>query len=188
MSIDGKKTAEEPDDQPDVKLDVKLYGGWSLLDFSLGIFATLLLSGLIVLTCVDVVARSWFNAPINGAFELTQLMLAGLIFTALPMTTAAGEHIEVELLTQSSGPKLQLFFSALGQLISAVVLFVLSWRLWAHAAKLAHDGAVTNSLELPFSPVGYFAALLCALSGLIALARLVPHTLRPHWQTKQGGR
>ena len=53
---------------------------------------------LIGLTCVDVVARYAFNSPVNGAYELTELLLASLIFLALPLTTAAGEHIEVELL------------------------------------------------------------------------------------------
>ncbi len=168
MTIDDKSA-----DQPEK--------GWSVMDYCLGTLATLLLVGLILLTCVDVVARSWFNAPVNGAFELTQLMLAAVIFAALPMTTAAGEHIEVELLTQSAGPTSQRFFMALGQLISALVLFVLSWRLWAHAAKLGRDGAVTNSLELSMAPIGYFAAFSCALSGFIALLML-----KQRWTAKSG--
>ncbi|MEM7024676.1 MAG: TRAP transporter small permease, partial [Pseudomonadota bacterium] len=61
--------------------------------------------------------------------------------------------------------------AAFGQLVAAVVLFVLCWRLWVHADRLAHDGGVTNSLALPLAPIGYFAALSCALSGLIALLR-----------------
>ena len=66
--------------------------------FLLGLACLCVLAGLIGLTCVDVVARYAFNSPVNGAYELTELLLATLIFLALPLTTAAGEHIEVELL------------------------------------------------------------------------------------------
>ena len=57
-------------------------------------FATaLVLMAMVALTVVDVVARYLFNSPVNGAFELTEMMLATVVFLALPLTTAAGEHI-----------------------------------------------------------------------------------------------
>ena len=144
-------------------------GRWPALDYVLGTASILLLIGLTLLTCVDVVGRYGFNAPVNGAFELTQMMLAALIFAALPMTTAAGQHVEVEVLTSAMGSRGNRYLAALGQLVTAVVLFALCWRLWVYADRLAHDGAVTNSLALSLAPIGYLAALSCALSGLIAL-------------------
>jgi len=145
---------------------------WPLLEYPLGIASAILLLGLTALTCVDVIARYWFNAPVNGAFELTQLMLAGLIFSALPMTTARGEHVDVDLFTMAAGKKAEIYFHIIGGVISATVLFALSWRLWVHADRLALHGAVTNSLTLPFAPVGYFAAISCGLSGVVVLIRL----------------
>ena len=143
------------------------------LEMPLGLASALLLVAMTLLTCVDVIARYWFNAPVNGAFELTQMMLAGLIFAALPMTTALGEHVDVDIFSTLLGARAQNFFRIIGQGISALVLFVLAWRLWAHGARLATDGAVSNSLELPLAPIGYFAAVSCALSGVVALIRLI---------------
>jgi len=141
------------------------------LEFSLGTLSILLLAGLALLTCADVIARYYFNAPVNGAYELTQMMLFALIFAALPMTTARNEHVDVSLLTSAAGQYGDRLFQAVGNLLSAVVLFALGWRLWAHGARLVDEGAVTNSLELPLGPLGFGAALSCGLSGVVALIR-----------------
>ncbi|NIA69287.1 TRAP transporter small permease subunit [Pelagibius litoralis] len=143
----------------------------SRLTAALGLLCGLLLFGLIGLTCVDVVTRYWFNAPVNGAFELTELLLAALIFAALPLTTGAGQHVEVDLLAGLSGPRLQRAMRWLAAVVAGVVLFILAWRLALQGLRLSEDGAVTNSLALPLAPVAWLAALSCAASGLIALLR-----------------
>lgn len=141
------------------------------LSRALGLLCGLLLFALIALTCTDVVTRYWFNAPVNGAFELTELLLASLIFAALPLTTGAGTHVEVDLLAGLSGPKLRRGMQGLAALVSGLVLLVLAWRLTLHGLRLFEDGTVTNSLTLPLAPVAWLAALSCAASGFIALLR-----------------
>ncbi len=141
----------------------------AVLEVSLGTVSILLLAGLAILTCVDVVARYYFNSPVNGAFELTQMMLFAVIFAALPLTTLRNEHVDVELLTAIAGDRINRMCRALGNLVSAAVLFVLAWRLWAHGMQLGAGGAVTNSLELPLAPLGILAAFSCGLSGIAAL-------------------
>lgn len=156
----------------DKKKDDQRQKRWSTLELILGSFSALLLVALILLTCVDVIGRYFFNSPVNGAFELTQMMLATLIFTALPLTTASGEHVDVELITQMMSAKSQKVFSILGWVSTALVMAILSWRLWKHALRLAHDGAVSNSLSLPISPIGFFASIACGVCFIIALVRI----------------
>ncbi len=143
---------------------------WSSASNLLGGAAVALLVCLSLLTCIDVVARYWFNKPVNGAFELTQLLLAGLIFLALPITTSKNEHVEVDLLADLARGALRRFIDHLALVATSVTLLLVSWRLWHHAEKLAEDGAVTNSLAIAYAPVGYLAALSCFVSGIIALA------------------
>jgi len=145
--------------------------GWPVIENILGGLSILLLIGLTVLTSVDVVAR-WFGAPISGAFELTQIMLAALIYSALPLTTKAKEHVEVELFSMIFGKGMDMIFHIVAHVASVLVLFVLGWRLWEHGARLAADGAVTDSLGLPFAPIAYFASVSCILSGFIVLVAL----------------
>ena len=141
------------------------------LSTALGLICGALLFALVALTCIDVVSRYWFNAPVDGAFELTELLLAALIFAALPLTTGAGAHVEVDLLAGITGPRLRRVLQALAAVISAAVLLILAWRLSLHGLRLFDDGAVTNSLTLPLAPVAWLAALSCGVSGVIALLR-----------------
>lgn len=137
--------------------------------FLLGLACLLVLAGLIALTCVDVVARYAFNSPVTGAYELTEILLATLIFLALPLTTAAGEHIEVELL---DGVKSS-FLKQLGTLAAALctigVFALIAMELLEHADKLQRRGRVTDSLEIPLFYVGWLGAASFAVSALAAL-------------------
>ncbi len=132
-----------------------------------------LLAILAGLTVVDVVGRYWFNAPISGAFEITQMVLGALIFAALPLTTISGEHIEVDMAYGLSPPLVKSAMRIIGAGLAAIVLWVIAWRLGAHAIRLVTDGSVTNALSIPLAPFGWFAAASAALSGVLALLRLV---------------
>lgn len=146
---------------------------WSVIQRIFGIAVTLILVAMVSLTVADVIGRYAFNRPINGAFELTEIMLATVIFLALPLTTARGEHIQVELLTTTRMPRFNQLLDLLPTVATGIILAVISWRVWIHAEKLRHDGAVTNSLSLPLSAIGYLAAISCALSAcLVVLAAL----------------
>ena len=51
----------------------------------LGYVAGILLFCLMTLTCIDVIGRYFFNTPVTGGFELTEMMLAALIFFGLSL-------------------------------------------------------------------------------------------------------
>src|SRR3546814_2116480 len=59
-------------------------------------FAATILFCLMVCTFVDVVGRYVFNSPLPGALELTEIMMASLIFTILPVVSARSDHIRSE--------------------------------------------------------------------------------------------
>ncbi|SDQ23307.1 TRAP transporter small permease [Pseudovibrio sp. Tun.PSC04-5.I4] len=140
-----------------------------LIELGLGICCALLLAGMTGLTVVDVVGRYWFNAPVRGAFEVTQLMLGALVFSALPLTTSRREHVEVDMIYGMVPPVMQSLMTAISGFVSTVVLFVLSWRLAAHAVRLMEDGSVTNALDIPLAPLSWIAAASALLSGAYTL-------------------
>ena len=59
--------------------------------------ASAALFGLMVLTFLDVVLRSTINAPIEAATELVRIAIAIIVFSALPVMSARGQHIAVDL-------------------------------------------------------------------------------------------
>lgn len=142
-----------------------------LLQNTLGVGAALLLFSLILITCVDVVGRYFFSAPLKGAFEVTEILLAALVFTALPLTTERKEHIEVDLLNVVLKGPVARYLTAFAGLFSAALLATFAWRLALHAGSAAEDGAVTNALGIPLAPLGYLAAFSCLVCSVIALLR-----------------
>lgn len=148
---------------------------WGIIETALSAGAGALLLGLTLITCIDVVARYWFNAPLSGAYELTELFLASLVFLALPITTGRGEHVEVDLIDAVAGGAISRMARPLTGLLTAGVLALFAWRLWEHALRLASDGAISDSLALPIAPVAFLAAIGCGLASLLAASR----ALRP---------
>ena len=142
-----------------------------VLHASFGVLAALLLLAMTALTTLDVVGRYLFNSPVTGAFELTELMLAALIFAGLPLATERDEHVDVDLLDSFLPPNVlraNVFFATL---ISAGVLAVLAGQLWGRAGQLVAEGTVTNSLALPLAPVGYLMAVATGVSALLLLGK-----------------
>lgn len=143
----------------------------NFLQNTLGVGAALLLFSLIMITCMDVVGRYFFSAPLSGAFEITELLLAALVFAALPLTTERKEHIEVDLINMVLSNKSKRYLSIFAGLFSAALLATLAWRLALHALSAAEDGATTNALRIPLAPFGFLAAFSCLVSALMALIR-----------------
>ena len=138
---------------------------------TVGVAAGLLIAGLIGVTVADVVGRYALGAPLPGAFELTELMVAALVFAALPLTTEAGEHVSVELIDPALGDRGRALLDLLVGLVSAGALGLLAWRLGATAARLSADGATSATLLVPLAPLGWFAAVCSALSAVAAALR-----------------
>lgn len=146
-----------------------------LLNRTLGVAASLILLSLILITCVDVIGRYVFDRPLSGAFELTELLLAALVFLTLPLTTERKEHIEVDLVAAVAPQRFNQVLTAMAGLFSAAVLATLAWRLASHAFSSYEDGAVTNALSIPYAPFGYLASFSCLVSAFIAFLRgIVP--------------
>ena len=128
--------------------------------------AVLVLFSMMLLTCADVIARYGFNAPISGAFELTELFLASLVFLAMPLTTLSGAHVKVELFTAAHKSALDWILRALAVIVVAGAFAVMAFEVFEHAQKLQKRGTATNSLSIPLFVIGYLVAASCAFSAI----------------------
>ncbi len=147
--------------------------GWEArADAVLGIAASVILFGMMLLTFADVVGRYLFNRPITGSFEVTELLLLVLIFAGLPLVSHADEHVTMDFIDKLLSRR------ALGQLeravnaLSAGVMFFLTWLVWLKAGKIAGYGDTTDVLGIALAPFVYFMAVMIALTGLVHLYRI----------------
>lgn len=134
----------------------------------LSVVAALLLVTMMLVTFVDVVGRYLFNAPLPGAFELTEVLLALVIFVGLPLVTARREHVTVDLVTARLPWRLRAALARLALMVTAAMLGVFAWRLGASARDFSAYGDATVYLGIPLGPVAGTMALFAAISALVA--------------------
>ena len=139
--------------------------------------SALTLFGLMAMTCVDVAGRYVFNAPLDGATELTQLAMGIIVFAVLPTVSFREEHVSVDLLDIWFPRRLINFRQLLLNVIAMIAMGVVSWRLWIVAELTAEYGDATEFLEIPYAPMYFFIAAMCGATT-VAIAFNIPRYLR----------
>ena len=143
---------------------------------ALGAVAAVVLFALMLLTCADVVGRYFFAHPIFGAFEMTEMLLAGLIFAGLPLVTLRNEHVTVDVLDPITPDWAFRIQHAVACLLATVSTAYLAWRLWVRAVNIHAAGETTAQLKLKLAYLTYAMSILMALT---AVAFLVLALRRP---------
>ena len=134
--------------------------------------AGLFLFALMMVTVVDVVGRYFFNAPLPGGFELTEFIMAAIVYAGLPLVSKRDGHITIDLLDEVTPARLVPPRDILVHLVCTGCFGVFAWRLWLLGNQIAEYGDVTEYLRLPQAPIIYLGALLCAVAAIIHLAKL----------------
>lgn len=128
----------------------------------------LLLFAMMMLTFVDVIARYFFSRSITGGFEITEIMLATLIFCGLPLITLRDGHITVDLLEGILGKTIRKLRNRFVYLLMAVVLAFLGYRLWLKGITFVEYNDQTAILYIPLAPVCFLMSVLSIVSAGIA--------------------
>ncbi|PIE10377.1 MAG: C4-dicarboxylate ABC transporter permease [Rhodobacterales bacterium] len=136
---------------------------------------------LMLLTFADVMLRSTLNAPIQFAADLTRLLMAITVFSAMPLLSHQGNQISVDLL---DGIFARLRISRLVDI--AVSVFcggILIWpalRVYDLAQRSKSYGDRMEYLKLPVHYVEWFVALMTMVTALALLWRAVMLIIAPH--------
>jgi TRAP-type C4-dicarboxylate transport system permease small subunit len=145
--------------------------------------ASAALFALMVLTFFDVVLRSAFNMPIEAATELIRIAIAIIVFSALPILSARGEHIAVDLLDPIFvRSPLMRFRDALVALGCGLMLWLPAQRVVDLAERARSYGDRTEYLNIPTFYVGWFVAMMTFVTAVVLIAQgllmlLAPRTL-----------
>ena len=145
----------------------------------LGYVAAAVTLCLMLLTCADVFGRYFLNRPIWGGFELTEMLLAILIFAGLPLVTLRNEHVVVDLFD----PVTPDWLFRIQHFVACVIGFActgyLAWRLWLRAEHMDRAGETTAQLKIKLAWLTYSMSVLVAFTA-VALAILAVRSTRRH--------
>jgi TRAP-type transport system small permease protein len=125
---------------------------------------------MMTLTFVDVILRYFFNAPLTGSFEVTELLMAVLIFCGLPLVSRRGGHVAIDTFERLFPGFVQGPLQRLVDLLCAAALGGMAWLLAGRAARFAAFGDVTQTLKIGIAPFVYLMAALTLATALVHLA------------------
>ena len=141
---------------------------------------------LMVMTFCDVVLRSAFNAPLEAAPELTRLSMAIIVFSVMPVMSARGEHISVDLL---DGVFQRLRFVRIRDALVFVICGVMLWwpagRVIVLAERARSYGDVTEFLNIPVFYMGWFIAIMTYATMVALILRGLAIAFAPQLLERQ---
>lgn len=155
----------------------------AVLDAGLSWIAGVILFVMMILTSVDVFTRYVLNSPIRGAFEISEILMAVLIFAGLPLVSRKDEHVTIEF-GQGLIPRfLRPFMNAMVHLACSAMMFGAAWLMWLKAQRVGQYGDNTATLKIELAPFVYLMCMLILITALIHLVK----AFRPGPSDSQSG-
>lgn len=142
---------------------------WKIRRMVETVMAAFLLS-MVALTFADVIGRRIVGKPIYGANDITEHLMALVVFSGLPLVTAAAAHLTIDLLDKLVSKPWMLWWRVLISALMTLVLGVVAWLFIKHGLNASRISEVSQALRVPRAPLYFFMAISCAMSALAALA------------------
>lgn len=130
---------------------------------------TIALLTMVVLTFLDVIGRRFFNTPVYGAHDVTEHLMAVIVFCGLPLLTARHGHLSVDLFDRFLlRPGLR-WWHRLVALGMAAVLAIISYQYVLAAMEAASIHEISQELSIPRGVMYGFIALTSGLAAVAAV-------------------
>ena len=127
------------------------------------------LLGLMALIAFDVVMRYVLRLPFLGAYELTELAMALIVFLGLPYCGATGGHVAVDVLAPVLERPAWRWTGTLVHLAGVVLTAVMAWQAAQYALGSHARGEATNMLSIATWPFELLTAASMALFSVVLL-------------------
>ena len=151
------------------QVDAKERGIAGCFSRGFNVIAAATLFSLMLFTCFDVVGRYVFNSPLTGATELTEIAIAIIVFSSLPVISWRNEHIAVDMLDRFVKGRWHIAQLFLVNNICAIALLFLGQRIYVLADRSLGYGELSEYLEIPTGYVSGFIAIMCWITAALML-------------------
>lgn len=146
----------------------------SSIEQGVGLLLITLLALMVALTFADVIGRRLFNTPVFGAHDITEHLMALIIFAGLPLLTARRGHLSVDLFDRwLLQPGWRAWHKAVDGLIAAV-LGLIAWEYALAVGEAQAINEVSSALTIPRAWMYAFMAATTGLAALLALFAAAP--------------
>lgn len=137
----------------------------------LALGAGIVLLALMGLIAFDVVMRYVLRLPFLGAYEMTELAMALIVFLGLPYCAATGGHVAVDVLAPLLDRPAWRGVTVAMHLIGAALMGVIAWQAVDFALGSRARGEATNMLEIALWPFELVSAASMAAFAAVLLVQ-----------------
>ncbi len=132
------------------------------------------LAAMVLLTFTDVIGRRVFSSPVFGAHDITEHLMAVIVFSGLPLLTAQRAHLSIDLFDRwLLLPQWRRWHRVVNALMAAVLgLVAYQFGLAIGEAHEMHE--VSQALGIPRSWMYAYMTTTTALAALAALGAGLP--------------
>jgi TRAP-type C4-dicarboxylate transport system permease small subunit len=146
------------------------------LEGALGVTSATVLFLMMMITAVDVIGRYVLNKPLTGGFEITEMLLAALIYCGLPLVSQRREHIVIDTFDPLMSARMKRALDVVAEIVCSLTLGGIGYLIFRRAARVAEYGDTTSVLKWPLAPVAYLMGTMILIACLIHLSLIfVPH-------------
>ena len=146
------------------------------LEGALGVTSATVLFLMMMITAVHVIGRYVLNKPLTGGFEITEMLLAALIYCGLPLVSQRREHIVIDTFDPLMSARVKRALDVVAEIVCSLTLGGIGYLIFRRAARVAEYGDTTSVLKWPLAPVAYLMGTMILIACLIHLSLIfVPH-------------
>src|SRR5262249_21693704 len=131
--------------------------------------AAVALALIAVVTFCDVIARKVFNSGFTFTVEMTEMLMAVIVFLGVGLVTHQHAHIVVDVLTLRLSERSRVWLGLVANVLSLGFVLLMVWRLWVQAAFISSKGDTTPIWNIPLWPIAYLisAGSVFLVTGLV---------------------
>ena len=130
------------------------------------------------ITFVDVVGRELIDRPLPAKRELTEILMVGLVYMGMGLTTWLRGHIRVDIVYLLMPQRMRSLFDSFTYLIATIFIALMAWQLFERMLTKYEKGDVTELWELQWGPVALVATICTGVMALALLAQWIDSVSR----------
>lgn len=128
---------------------------------------------MMLMNVINVAFRYFFDRPIKGILEITELLMVIIVFFALGYTAMLKGHIVISILTHQLSELAQAIGDSIAYFISLVFCCLIIWQSFVQSQISRQHNDIIGAIDIPVFPFYYVLVLGSALMALVFLANLL---------------
>ena len=135
--------------------------------------AAIAIVAVMVIVCVNVLARGLFGIPLKGTVDIVSLLGVLVIGGAISYTQVLKGHIRITLLIDKLPDPARSILIGLVDLTGMILFGIISWQTVLFAMGTYKNGELSEVLRIPITPFAFIVSAGCISLTLVLFADLI---------------